>query len=93
MLSWWSRYIGISPYFSKPIRLTIEKSRITKVEGGDEAEALRRFLTSMRERLGELIHRLGMRAFLKAMDLQPVPQIIRAPRANPYYFWDPEEVK
>jgi sulfite reductase alpha subunit len=47
----------------------------------------------MRERLGELIHRLGMRAFLKAMDLPPVPQMIRVPRANPYYFWDPEEVK
>jgi len=47
----------------------------------------------MRERLGELIHRLGMRAFLKAVDLPPLPQMIRAPRANPYYFWDPEEVK
>jgi len=47
----------------------------------------------MRERLGELIDRLGMRAFLKAVDLPPVPQMIRAPRANPYYFWDPEEVK
>ncbi len=47
----------------------------------------------MRERLGELINRLGMRTFLKAMDLSPVPQMIRAPRANPYYFWDPEEVK
>ncbi len=47
----------------------------------------------MRERLGELINRLGMRAFLKAMDLPPTPQMIRAPRANPYYFWDPEEVK
>jgi dissimilatory sulfite reductase alpha subunit len=47
----------------------------------------------MRERLGELINRLGMRAFLKAMDIEAVPQMIRIPRANPYYFWDPEEVK
>jgi len=47
----------------------------------------------MRERLGELINRLGMRAFLKAVDLPPVPQMIMEPRANPYYFWDPEEVK
>lgn len=47
----------------------------------------------MRERLGELIIRLGMRAFLKAVGLPPVSQMIRAPRANPYYFWDPEEVK
>lgn len=47
----------------------------------------------MRERLGELINRMGMRAFLKAMDLPASPAMIRAPRANPYYFWDPEEVK
>ncbi len=47
----------------------------------------------MRERLGELINRLGMRAFLKAVDLPAVPQMVRVPRANPYYFWDPEEVK
>ncbi len=47
----------------------------------------------MRERLGELINRLGMRAFLKAVDLPAVPQMIHMPRANPYYFWDPEEVK
>ncbi|OIO89252.1 MAG: sulfite reductase, dissimilatory-type subunit alpha, partial [Anaerolineae bacterium CG2_30_64_16] len=31
----------------------------------------------MRERLGELINRLGMRAFLKAVDLPPIPQMIR----------------
>jgi sulfite reductase alpha subunit len=47
----------------------------------------------MRERLGELINRLGMRRFLKDVNLPPVPQMIRAPRANPYYFWAPEEVK
>ncbi|MFH0769481.1 MAG: hypothetical protein V1932_07985 [Chloroflexota bacterium] len=56
MLSWWSRYIGISPYFNKPIRLTIENSRIKKIEGGDEADALRRFLVSMRERLGDGVY-------------------------------------
>jgi sulfite reductase alpha subunit len=47
----------------------------------------------MRELLGELINRLGMRAFLKAIDLEPLPQMIKVPRANPYYFWDQEEVK
>jgi hypothetical protein len=56
MLSWWSRYIGISPYFSKPIRLTIENCRITKIEGGDEADALRRFLASMVERVGDGVY-------------------------------------
>lgn len=47
----------------------------------------------MRERLGELIHRQGMRSFLKDIGLEPSPKMIKAPRANPYYFWDPEEVK
>lgn len=56
MLSWWSRYIGISPYFSKPIRLTVENCRITKIEGGDEADALRRFLASMVDRVGEGVY-------------------------------------
>jgi sulfite reductase alpha subunit len=47
----------------------------------------------MRERVGELIRRLGMRAFLKATGLPAVPQMVYRPRANPYYFWDAEEVK
>ncbi|MFC1901630.1 hypothetical protein ACFLX3_01695, partial [Chloroflexota bacterium] len=56
MLSWWSRYIGISPYFGKPIRLTIKDGRITEIEGGDEADALSRFLASMREHLGDGVY-------------------------------------
>ncbi|MCJ7594256.1 MAG: hypothetical protein MUO52_05735 [Desulfobacterales bacterium] len=56
MLSWWSRYIGISPYFSKPIRVTVENGRMTKIEGGDEADALRRFLASMVEHVGEGVY-------------------------------------
>lgn len=52
MLSWWSRYIGISPVFTKPIRLTIEQNCIKKIEGGDEANALRSFLQSMEPRIG-----------------------------------------
>jgi hypothetical protein len=56
MLSWWSRYVGISPYFSKPIRLMIQNCRITDISGGDEAEALRRFLAAMKEHLGEGVY-------------------------------------
>lgn len=41
----------------------------------------------MRERLGELINRLGMGKYLKAMGLKPLPQMVKRPRANPYYFW------
>jgi hypothetical protein len=56
MLSWWSRYIGISPYFEKPIRLTIADSRITSIEGGYEAQALKRFLDEMRPRVGDGVY-------------------------------------
>lgn len=56
MLSWWSRYIGVPPYFNSPIRLMIENSRIDAIEGGHEAEALKRFLVSMRERLGNGVY-------------------------------------
>jgi len=53
MLSWWSRYIGIPPVFKNPIRLTIEENKITKIEGKDEAEALRNFLKTMEPKLGQ----------------------------------------
>jgi hypothetical protein len=56
MLSLWSRYIGIPPYFKEPIRLTIENGRIIKIEGRDEAQALRRFLEVMKERVGDCIY-------------------------------------
>ncbi len=46
-----------------------------------------------RERVGELIDRIGMPAFLAAVGLEPLPQMVTAPRANPYLFWRPEEVK
>jgi hypothetical protein len=53
MLSWWSRYIGISPVFKDPIHLSIEKNKITRIEGGGEAAALRRFLKTMEPKLGQ----------------------------------------
>jgi sulfite reductase alpha subunit len=34
-----------------------------------------------------LIERLGMRNFLKAIGLKPVPQMIKSPRSNPYVFF------
>ena len=40
-----------------------------------------------RERVGELIERMGFPVFLKAVGLKPVPQMINAPRSNPYMFW------
>jgi hypothetical protein len=53
MLSWWSRYVGVSPVFRDPIRLTIEKNKITRIEGKEEATALRDFLKSMEPKLGQ----------------------------------------
>jgi len=46
----------------------------------------------MRERTGELIDRVGMRVFLREMGVKPVPQMVKFPRPNPYFFWWPEEV-
>jgi len=46
----------------------------------------------MRERLGELIDRVGMRVFLKEMGIKAIPQMVKYPRPNPYFFWWPEEV-
>jgi len=45
-----------------------------------------------RERLGEMIQRIGLREFLKACDLTPDPRMINTPRYNPYIFYDPAEV-
>ncbi|MBN1631707.1 MAG: hypothetical protein JW990_18280, partial [Thermoleophilia bacterium] len=56
MLSWWSRYIGVSPYFNSPVRLTIADNRITGIEGKEEAEALKRFLAEMRGCLGDGVY-------------------------------------
>jgi hypothetical protein len=56
MLSWWSRYIGIPPFFQNSIRLTIEKGKINRIEGKDEADALKRFLKSMEPKVGDLAY-------------------------------------
>ena len=56
MLSWWSRHIGISPVFKSPITLTVENSKIVKIEGGEEATALLRFLKSMENKLGDVVY-------------------------------------
>jgi hypothetical protein len=56
MLSWWSRYIGISPYLETPIKLVIENTKIKAIEGGWEAQALKRFLEDMKPRVGEGVY-------------------------------------
>jgi len=40
-----------------------------------------------RERIGELIQRVGMANFLDAIGLEPAPEMVSAPRDNPYIFY------
>ena len=45
-----------------------------------------------RERIGELIQRMGLSAFITALDLKPIPQMVKEPRSNPYIFYKEDEV-
>ena len=40
-----------------------------------------------RERLAELIERVGLRVFLREMGIKPSPQMVFKPRSNPYVFF------
>jgi len=40
-----------------------------------------------RERLAELIERIGLKNFLKEVGIPPVPQMVYKPRANPYVYF------
>jgi len=41
-----------------------------------------------RERIGEFIQRVGMGNFLEAIEVEPVPEMVAAPRDNPYIFFE-----
>jgi dissimilatory sulfite reductase alpha subunit len=45
-----------------------------------------------RERLGELIIRRGMREFMEYVGLPPVPQQVKEPRRDPFWFWTEEDL-
>jgi sulfite reductase alpha subunit len=40
-----------------------------------------------RERVGELVQRVGLPAFLDGIGLDPVPEMIASPRDNPYIYF------
>jgi sulfite reductase alpha subunit len=44
-----------------------------------------------RERIGELIQRVGLPAFLDGIGLDPQPEMVSAPRDNPYIFFKEED--
>ncbi len=46
-----------------------------------------------RERIGELIIRRGMREFLERIGVDPVPQQVKEPRRDPFFFWTEEDLK
>ncbi|MEJ2056997.1 MAG: hypothetical protein P8X39_04070 [Desulfofustis sp.] len=74
-----------------------------KVEKENDFEELIEFIESIwdwwmevgknRERVGESMQRIGLNNFIKIMGLDPIPQMIRKPRENPYVFWAEEEVE
>jgi sulfite reductase alpha subunit len=41
-----------------------------------------------RERIGELIQRVGMGQFLEAIEIEPKPQMVANPRTNPFIFYE-----
>lgn len=45
-----------------------------------------------RERIGELIIRKGMREFLEYIGLDPMPQQVKEPRRDPFFFWKEDEL-
>ncbi len=44
-----------------------------------------------RERIGEFIQRIGMGNFLEQIGLEPQPEMVIAPRSNPYIFYEQDE--
>jgi sulfite reductase alpha subunit len=40
-----------------------------------------------RERVGELMQRVGLANFLEAIEVEPIPEMIAYPRDNPYVFY------
>jgi len=49
----WARHIGVPCPFKQPVKVFIEKGRITKFEGGAEAEILTRFYRFISKYLGD----------------------------------------
>jgi sulfite reductase alpha subunit len=41
-----------------------------------------------RERIGEMIQRVGLGTFLEEIEQEPIPEMISSPRYNPYVFYD-----
>lgn len=46
-----------------------------------------------RERVGELIERMGFPVFLKETGIEPHPAMVKEPRRDPFFFWSEEDIE
>lgn len=46
-----------------------------------------------RERVGEVIERVGMRSFLSYIGVPPQPQQVKEPRKDPFWFFEEEDIE
>lgn len=53
MMPVWARHIGVPPVFAAPVRLTVKDNKVSRIEGGTEAETLRAFLEALADVIGE----------------------------------------
>lgn len=82
LLSW-----VIVPFISAKAPFTEIKDLIRKmIEWWDEN-------AKPRERIGEVIEIKGMRSFLEYIGVPPMPQQIKEPRKDPFFFWKEEDLK
>ncbi len=46
-----------------------------------------------RERIGEVIERVGMRSFLDYIGVPPLPQQVKEPRKDPFWFFEEQDIE
>jgi sulfite reductase alpha subunit len=46
-----------------------------------------------RERVGELIERLGFPTFLRETGIEPHPAMVKEPRRDPFFFWTEADIE
>lgn len=55
MLGWWAIHIGIKPEWETPVSITVEDGKMTAINGGFEARAIKRFIEELEPKVGEKI--------------------------------------
>ncbi len=52
-LSWWSRYLGVSPYFRTPVRVEVKDGKMISITGGEEAKKISEYLSFLSTKFGD----------------------------------------